>query len=345
MSGGLISRYVVGLMYARGLFETIQPVNFTTFASPHLGIRHINPGLVHNMANILGPRLLSSSGRQMFITDRTPRPLLLRMTDKGTPSLTYQTYQDSIFIRGLALFRTRTAYANIINDRSVPYHTAAISQYDPYLDMTRLNLSYLPDYSPTILHPTHPIIPLAKPKEPTHPSTARRFLFPIALAFLIPLWTTFFVLASLYQSFFSARRIAHHLSLQEDSEVEEQTLSGAVQEIFEDVVDNAILFDPTDEQEEYAENDDDATPLLAGMMNGKGEKPVSFKREEYRLALTEDQLSMLSGLKSVAWQTFGVHIHQTMHSHAAIIRRHKWRPELKEGAIVIQHWLQTQFKV
>ena len=116
-----------------------------------------------------------------------------------------------------------------------------------------------------------------------------------------------------------------------------------MQDVFEDVVDNAILFDPTDEQDDFAENADDVTPLLEGM-NGKGEKPVSAKREEYRLALTEDQLSMMAGLKSLSWQSFGVHIHQTMHSHAAIIRRSKWRRELTEGTIVVQHWLQTQFK-
>ena len=82
--GGLISRYVVGLLYTRGVFEKMQPVNFTTFATPHLGIRHVNPGFLHNVANLVGPRLLSSSGRQMFIADRTPKPLLLRMTEKGT---------------------------------------------------------------------------------------------------------------------------------------------------------------------------------------------------------------------------------------------------------------------
>ena len=43
-AGGLISRYVIGLLYARGVFEKMQPVNFTTFATPHLGIRHVNPG-------------------------------------------------------------------------------------------------------------------------------------------------------------------------------------------------------------------------------------------------------------------------------------------------------------
>ena len=81
--GGLISRYAVGLLYSRGVFEKIQPVNFTTFATPHLGIRHINPGIFHNLANFLGPKVLSSSGRQMFIADRTPRPILLRMAEKG----------------------------------------------------------------------------------------------------------------------------------------------------------------------------------------------------------------------------------------------------------------------
>jgi hypothetical protein len=83
MLGGLISRYAVGLLYSRGVFEKIQPISFTTFATPHLGIRHISPGIFHNLANLLGPRLLSSSGRQMFIADRAPRPLLLRMAEKG----------------------------------------------------------------------------------------------------------------------------------------------------------------------------------------------------------------------------------------------------------------------
>jgi hypothetical protein len=86
MEGGLVSRYVVGLLYAKGVFESTTPINFTTFASPHLGIRHVNSGLFHNIANYLGPRLLSASGRQMFIADRNPKPLLVRMTEKGIVS-------------------------------------------------------------------------------------------------------------------------------------------------------------------------------------------------------------------------------------------------------------------
>ena len=250
---------------------------------------------------------------------------------------------DSIFIRGLALFKTRTAYANIINDKSVPYHTAAISEYDPYLNITRINLSYLPSYSSVILHPTRPIIPLNKPKDLPQPSNMRRFLFLIGLALLLPLWLIFFVLASLYQSFFSARRIRQHLQLRDRDTLRETSLSSAVQEVFEDVVDNTNFFSPTeDRDDEYFHYHDSGETTLLDPESGN--KPVSSKREEYRLALTEDQLNMMNGLRSLPWQTFGVHIQKSTHSHAAIIRRTKWRKELSEGEMVIQHWLDGQFE-
>lgn len=132
--------------------------------------------------------------------------------------------------------------------------------------------------------------------------------------------------------------------------VEETTLSGAVQEVFEDVVDNATLLSPSEDHEEYFEADSDETPLLKGNSNGhahhieESEKAVSMNNDEYRLTLSEDQQSMLSGLRSIQWQTFGVHINKTMHSHAAIIRRHKWRRELAEGEFVLKHWLEEHFQ-
>jgi len=129
--------------------------------------------------------------------------------------------------------------------------------------------------------------------------------------------------------------------------VEETGLSGAVQEVFEDVVDNANIFSPSEDREEYFHNVSEETPLLNGNGNANGhdsEKEVSFKKEEYRLALTEEQLSMISGLRSLSWQTLGVHITQSMHSHAAIIRRKKGRKGLVEGNIVIKHWLDEQFR-
>jgi hypothetical protein len=35
--GGLICRYAVGKLYAAGVFDSVQPMNFITVATPHLG--------------------------------------------------------------------------------------------------------------------------------------------------------------------------------------------------------------------------------------------------------------------------------------------------------------------
>jgi predicted alpha/beta-fold hydrolase len=37
--GGLVARYAIGLLYHRRFFEDVQPINFCTFATPHLGVR------------------------------------------------------------------------------------------------------------------------------------------------------------------------------------------------------------------------------------------------------------------------------------------------------------------
>lgn len=64
--GGLVARYAIGLLYAKGFFDKIKPVNFTTFASPHLGVRTPLLGIPGRLWNVLGARTLSTSGRQLF---------------------------------------------------------------------------------------------------------------------------------------------------------------------------------------------------------------------------------------------------------------------------------------
>jgi len=275
--------------------------------------------------------------------------------------LAYLTkFSESVFMRGLALFVNRTAYANVVNDRSVPYHTAAMTQFDPYVDMSRLNLCYVPSYAPIILHPTHPIIPLSTPKRSTNKSWIMgRFFLTLAIILLLPIWACFFVLANLYQQYYSAQRIREHFQHHHENHeaLDYTTLNEVVQEAFEGVVDNAALFSTA--LEEPGENEytldyhvAEEMPLLNGnaataAVNGQrmsGGKPVSVNKEEYKLHLSDEQVSMMIGLRSIAWRTFGVHINETRHSHAAIIRRSKWRRALVEGNIVIQHWLDGQFQ-
>jgi hypothetical protein len=83
--GGLVARYVVGILHYRRFFDTVKPVNFTTIATPHLGLLKY-PTWFSKISNALGPRLLARSGLQLYAKDRysgTGRPLVDIMADKG----------------------------------------------------------------------------------------------------------------------------------------------------------------------------------------------------------------------------------------------------------------------
>eukprot|EP00160_Parvularia_atlantis_P019218 Unigene7438_Nuclearia_a/m.22880 Unigene7438_Nuclearia_a/g.22880 ORF Unigene7438_Nuclearia_a/g.22880 Unigene7438_Nuclearia_a/m.22880 type:complete len:448 (+) Unigene7438_Nuclearia_a:60-1403(+) len=121
--GGLVARYVAGRLHQLGTLDTIEPVNFVTIAAPHLGIRRM-PGYVFNhVFNWVSSRAVSHSGAQMALDDTY---------HKGLPLLVYMSLPDSIFIKGFERFRNRVLYANTVNDRTVPYTTAAISASNPY---------------------------------------------------------------------------------------------------------------------------------------------------------------------------------------------------------------------
>ena len=62
--GGLVARYAIGLLFAQSWFQenNIRPMNFTTFASPHLGVRTPLTGFHGRIWNFLGARTLSMSG-------------------------------------------------------------------------------------------------------------------------------------------------------------------------------------------------------------------------------------------------------------------------------------------
>ena len=116
--------------------------------------------------------------------------------------------------------------------------------------MTRINLSYLQSYSPIILHPSRPIIPLNNPKDYPQVTDIRCCLVSIGLALLIPIWGTIFVLVNLYQSFFSTRRIRQHLRPQGLNILQEISSSKVVQESFDDLVENANLLSPAESQDD-----------------------------------------------------------------------------------------------
>lgn len=145
--GGLISRFALGLLYQRGLFETVEPVGFTTFASPHAGALALGSNMVTRMFNKVAPFFLAYTSRQLFLADKSEQPLLKSMSD---PSLS--------FYKALSQFKTLTLYGNVVNDHRTEWYTAGIDTVDPFAHKAAyIRGTYVPGYAPTILDYSKPL--------------------------------------------------------------------------------------------------------------------------------------------------------------------------------------------
>ena len=76
--------YTRSILYQRGFFETVTPVNFHTIATPHLGVPRL-PNFISTVLSSWAPRL-SRTGEQFYCVDKwgpTGKPLLQVMADPG----------------------------------------------------------------------------------------------------------------------------------------------------------------------------------------------------------------------------------------------------------------------
>ncbi|KAI0028931.1 putative serine esterase-domain-containing protein [Vararia minispora EC-137] len=155
--GGLVARYLVGIMHQKRMFETIKPVNFNTIATPHIGLLQY-PTLFSRLASRFGPTLLSRTGEQFFGVDK--------WSQRGRPLIEVMADPERVFYQGLVLFEHIRIYANAINDRTVPYITSVIEYDDPFVDYkaTGLQVELLEGYEPVIKSWTVPSEP--PPPEP-----------------------------------------------------------------------------------------------------------------------------------------------------------------------------------
>ena len=118
--GGLICRYMAGILYARE-FYGLKPLNFLTLASPHLGIRFdtdvaMTTRLIRAVARLIGGR----SALQML------------SGDEETHILALMACRRSAFSMGLAAFERRVLYASTYGDRSVPFWSAFIAPWQAH---------------------------------------------------------------------------------------------------------------------------------------------------------------------------------------------------------------------
>ncbi|KAJ4528017.1 hypothetical protein HRR83_000768 [Exophiala dermatitidis] len=363
--GGLVARYAIGLLDSKGHFDKMTPVNFTTFATPHLGVRTPLTGYQNHLWNVLGARTLSASGRQLFMIDKfrnTNRPILSILADP-----------ESIFIHALARFQHRSLYANIVNDRSAVFYTTGISRTDPFTDLSKIKIHYLQGYEPVILDPDHPCDLIPHHELPSvyqrfrHNSQTflRRTPIILALVVLIPIATLAFLANSCIQTFRSRRRIQLHETDKQGAGFGMYRIPFMVREMrvgLEDAFENV---NSAQEQEYLPQGSEEIasgidSSSVSKLSNASTESLLTEKADTNAskkeattlerspdfptLALTPMQFAMIKALDDVGIRKYPVHIHKSSHSHAAIIVRSP-RPAFEEGKVVVRHWLENEFHI
>ncbi|KAJ9197627.1 hypothetical protein DTO166G4_4011 [Paecilomyces variotii] len=375
--GGLVARYAVGLLNSRGWLDKLEPVNFTTFVSPHVGVRTPKKGIQNHLWNVLGARTLSMSGRQLFMIDS--------FRDTGKPLLSVLADPDSIFIRGLAKFKNRCVYANIVNDRSTVFYTTGVSKVDPFVDPENTNFNYIKGYEPVVINPDVHVLPEGEKEVPSALARVGRQCvnallkvpFLLFILIFVPIGSILFLLNSVVQNFRSQKRIRLH----EEGKTGVtfggyrvplivQDVRNAVEDVFENVnatQEQEYLSDSSEADErrvskhrstssfsektamnekegnqfvEHVDSVEDSDVEDQGSVSSAGRQTSEFPT----LALTPAQFAIIDSLNSIGFRKYPVFIHNSRHSHAAIIVRMP-KKAFDEGKLVIKHWLDQEFKI
>ncbi|XP_013592934.1 PREDICTED: putative lipase ROG1 isoform X1 [Brassica oleracea var. oleracea] len=140
--GGLFARHAVAVLYSqanddavsksgdshilRGRIAGLEPINFITLATPHLGVRGrkqlpflLGVPILEKLAAPIAPFFIGRTGTQLFLTDgkADKPPLLLRMASDC---------EDLKFLSSLGTFPCRIVYANVSYDYMVGWRTSSI---------------------------------------------------------------------------------------------------------------------------------------------------------------------------------------------------------------------------
>jgi hypothetical protein len=299
------------------------------------------------------------SGRQLFIIDE--------FRDTGRPLLAILADPSSVFINGLAKFKRRTLYCNIVNDRSAVYYTTGISGTDPYTDLEKIKINYLSGTEDVLVDAENPV----SPKEPVaaplslydrllvdSKSLANRLPLFAGLALFIPIGITAFLINAIVQTLRSSKRIRLYESGDAGRNFRTPLILSGIRGAVEDVYENLnsaqsneyLGSDEFDEEAHGESSTSTETPSHDALDTEKSSVPQSENPDKSprsrlntaTLALAPEQFEMISALDNVGWRKYPVHIHKVMHSHAAIIIR-KNREAESEGYVVLRHLAIKEF--
>lgn len=341
--GGLVARYATGLLYAKGVLNKLDCRNFATFATPHLGVRSPLKGYHNHIWNVLGARTLSKSGNQLFTVDK--------FRDTGRPLLSVLADPESIFMSGLRMFKRRTLYMNIVNDRSAVYYTTGIQKTDPYTDIENVKVNFLKGYQDVLLDPKNPVQPSPKIPEPVSFSSVtaatgkwvKRIPFMLTVAVVVPIGIIAYLVNSVIQTIRSASRIKLHETGQAGLNLEDYRMPVWISEIREEVEHAYEALNSSQNQQYLATEDEDTDMDIEDKKLLRRERRMSIPAQP-TLALAPYQFEMINSLDSLGWRKYPVWIHENRHSHAAIIVRMD-KKSFDEGYVVLNHFAKDEFLI
>ncbi|KAF9357087.1 hypothetical protein BGX26_004261 [Mortierella sp. AD094] len=372
--GGLIGRFVVGLLDMEKFFDPIdqggrgiEPFYFVTMATPHLGIRQPSDTTWSKVFNYMSSRMLSRTGDQMQLVDEyvDRKPLLLVMSEP-----------DSVFVNALSRFKRRAIYCNIRNDRSVPFWTASFSDADPFSELETLEIQYNSGYSSLIEsfehYDTETLARLKNEREESLKSLSftkrtskkiasipwkRYAFFGILGPFLIPLWIAFAGTTISYQGMSSRKRTKHMVEASKTLLRIRQLCSTTKLDRYRDDDDdenNNSEESPspnkdTKEQESKEQEDvivtvvnDSSVSSSSSSTSSNGEETttvLSYSFPDLKsvrpLPLLPVQVEISRNLNKLEWKKNIVHI-EGWNAHASIVVREK-RFMHDGGAAAVQH--------
>lgn len=300
-------------------------------------------GYHNHIWNVLGARTLSKSGNQLFTVDK--------FRDTGRPLLSVLADPESIFMSGLRMFKRRTLYMNIVNDRSAVYYTTGIQKTDPYTDIENVKVNFLKGYKDVLLDPKNPVQPSPKIRGPVSFSSVtaatgkwiKRIPFMLTVAVVVPIGIIGYLINSVIQTIRSSSRIKLHETGQAGLNVEEYRMPVWISEIREEVEQAYEALNSSQNQQYLATEDEDTDMDIEDKKLLRRERRMSIPAQP-TLALAPYQFEMINSLDSLGWRKYPVWIHENRHSHAAIIVRMD-KKSFDEGYVILNHFAKEEFLI
>ncbi|KXS09635.1 DUF676-domain-containing protein [Gonapodya prolifera JEL478] len=326
--GGLITRYAAGILWSAGYFKERIMMSYTSFATPHLGATPSTSPVWRTVQETAAVNFLGQTGDDMtFIPPaNAQKPILERLAD-----------ESSVYYKALSGFRKRTLYANVVNDRIVPFYTAYITDEDPFADISAVELEFSPT-NPSLVVSHRPTT--AAPPPSTNTLTHIASYTGIGLLMLAASPVVAGVLAvSGYRAASSRKRVSAlttaTIATEHESVEETQTEDGDTSfprttsatgelalEAAEDTL-GAMVENPDGlDMDSWSGNRDGAL--------GSHEQPVTTKvplDEREKLAVSLNKLS---------WRKYMARMRHRRSHAAIVVRERRWEDD---GRDVVMHWV------